>query len=168
MSTNVTNQVAFLRTTREFPEDLHQFTVEVNKTYVDIANAVNNRTISIFPTNRPAINGESWFLTGNQRQQGLRQIYALPSTIVNGSTIDIGFKISSISQFTSKCYGSFTDGTNWYGLIYASNIAITAQISFYITLNGASTTSDQVTFRVGAGAPAIASGTLVLEWISRV
>ena len=54
MSSNLINQVAYLRTSREFPEELHQLTVEINKTYVDIANAVNARVIGLFPTNRPA------------------------------------------------------------------------------------------------------------------
>jgi len=78
MSANVVNQVAYLRTTREFPEEIHQLSVEINKCYVDIASAVNNRTISIFPKNRPAVNGENWFIT-NQRQQGFRQIYTFTS-----------------------------------------------------------------------------------------
>ncbi len=161
---NIFNQVAFLRTTREFPEELHQLTVEVNKTYVDIANAVNNRTISIFPTTRPVLNGENWFLNSSIRQQGLRQVYTFTTT----SAINIGFKFSSIAQFSPKCYGTFTDGTNWYGLIYASNVAIAGQISFYIALNGVSTTSDQIVFLTGAGAPTLTSGTIVLEWISKV
>src|SRR5258708_30403752 len=161
---NIFNQVAFLRTTREFPEELHQLTVEVNKTYVDIANSVNNRTISIFPTTRPVLNGENWFLNSSIRQQGLRQVYTFTTT----SAINIGFKFSSIAQFSPKCYGTFTDGTNWYGLIYASNVAIAGQISFYIALNGVSTTSDQIVFLTGAGAPTLTSGTIVLEWISKV
>ena len=168
MSSNIFNQVAFLRTTRDFPEEIHQLTVEVNKAYLDTANAVNNRIISIFPTNRPVVTGENWFLNSSIRQQGLRQVYRVPDGIVSGSTIEIGFKISSISQFTPKCYGSFTDGTNWYGLIYASNVPIAGQVSFFIFLNTVSTVSDQIMFEVGAGAPAITDGTIILEWISKV
>ena len=64
MSQNVSNQVAFLRTTRNFPlDDPQQLSVEINRSYVDIANAVNTRTIGIFPTNMAAQGGESWFLT---------------------------------------------------------------------------------------------------------
>jgi hypothetical protein len=161
---NIANQVAFLRTTREFPEELHQLTVEVNKTYVDIANAVNNRTISIFPTGRSVLDGESWFLNSSLRQQGLRQVYTFTGT----TAINIGFKFSSIAQFSPKCYGTFTDGTNWYGLIYGSNVAVAGQISFFIAFNGSSTLTDQIVFAVGAGAPAITKGTIILEWLSKV
>ncbi len=167
MTFNVINKSPFIRTSRSFPPEINQLCVQLNKTYIEIANAVNNRTISLFTENIATINGENWFLN-NQRNGALRQVYTLPSTIVNGSTIDIGFKITDIFQFTKNCYGSFTDGTNWYGLIYGSNVAIAGQVSFFIFQNVASTTTDQIKFLVGAGAPAIDSGTIVLEWISNV
>ena len=49
--------------------------MEVDRSYIDIANAVNVRTISLFPSNRPALNGENWYIRNNQRQQALRQVY---------------------------------------------------------------------------------------------
>lgn len=163
MTNNIINQVSFLRTSREFPEELHQLAVQCNKSYVDIANCVNARIISLFTTNKPSINGENWFLGTNQRQQGLRQVYLVTST----APINIGFKISSISQFTPKCYGSFTDNTNWYGLIFGSKVAIAGQVSFFIASTG-STTTDQIQFQVGVGAPAVNSGIIVLEWLSNI
>lgn len=155
MSTNVVNQVAYLRTSREFPEELRQLTVEVSKSYIDIANAVNNRTISIFPVNRPAITGESWFIKKNQRQQTLRQVYQFTST----SPIDHKINFESVSRFT-RTFGEYTDGTNWYGLIPATSIAIAGQISFYLT-------PTQIVF-LNSGAPALIDGTIVLEWLSDV
>lgn len=160
---NVINQVAYLRTSREFPEDLHQLTVEVNKTYIDIANAVNERIIAIFPTNRPAITGGSWFLSKNQRQQSFRQVYIFTST----ADINIGFKLSSIAE-PSDFYGQYLSGTSWFGLIPATTVAIPGQITFYLAVNGASTTSDVIKFVVGAGAPALTRGKIVLEWLSNV
>jgi hypothetical protein len=151
---NVINQVPYLRTSRNFPEEAHMLTLEMNKAYVDIANAVNARTIGIFPTTRPAVGGESWFLNQNQRQQNLRQIYIFTAT----GSIPHGINFNSASYFT-KCSGSFTDGTNWYGAIFASNIAITGQVSFYVT-------PTNIVILSGAGAPAITSGIIVLEWIS--
>lgn len=153
---NIVNQVAYLRTSREYPEDLHQLTVEVNKSYVDIANAVNNRTISIFPTNRPALTGESWFLSSNQRQQTFRQVYVFTST----SSINHGISVLDPNQFT-RCFGSFTDGTNSYGLFFASSTAISGQITFYLT-------STQIVFVVDAGAPSLTAGRITLEWLSSV
>lgn len=156
MSSNIVNQVAYLRTSREFPPEVQQLTVEVNKAYVDTANAVNNRIIAIFPTNRPAINGEAWFLVANQRQQGFRQVYSFTTTV----NIAHGINTATISQFTRK-FGDFTDGTNFYGLISGTNVAIAGQISFYVT-------PTDIIFVIGAGAPALTSGTIVLEWISEV
>lgn len=165
MNFSVVNQVAFLRTTRNFPEDLKQLTIEVNKTYVDIANAVNVRTIGLFPTNRPALTGESWYLSGNQRRQSLRQIYQFTSTV----DINIGFKLSEIDSISKNTYGSYTDSTgNWYGAIFGSNVAIAGQISFFLFVNAGSSSSDLIRFLVGAGAPTLTKGVIDLEWISKI
>ncbi|MGK5595682.1 MAG: hypothetical protein ACSNEK_10055 [Parachlamydiaceae bacterium] len=155
MSTNVVNQTPFLRTTREFPLDLYQLCVEVNRSYVDIANNVNARTIGVFPANKSAITGESWFLTPS-RQQTLRQVYPISST----SAINHNLNVGSITSFV-RMFGTFTDGTNYYGLISGSNSAIPGQISFYIT-------PTQIVFNVGTGAPALTSGIVVLEWLTNV
>jgi hypothetical protein len=154
---NIINNMPYLRTTREFPEDnVHQLAVEINKTYLDIAQAVNNRTISIYPTNRPALGGESWFLTKNQRQQNLRQLYAFTAT----GNIVHGLQWNSVSQIT-KSTGSFTDGTNWYGAFYASSVSIAGQVTFYVT-------PTVIVILSGAGAPTIVNGTIVLEFITNV
>lgn len=154
MTANVVNQVAYLRTSRNFPEDLGQLTVEVNKAYVETANVVNNRIISIFTVNRPAINGESWFITKNQKQQGLRQVYNFNNT----TSINHGVMVTNPRQFI-RCFGSYTDGIDTFGLIYASSVPIAGQIGFYVT-------STQIVFTLGGGAPALVEGTIVLEWIS--
>lgn len=154
--TSIINQVPYLRTSREFPEELQQLTVQVNKSYVDIANAVNSRTIGLFPVNRPAITGESWFLIKNQRQQTLRQTYTFTST----ASINHGIQVTDTDQFT-RCFGSYTNGTNSFGLFWGTSVAIAGQITFYIT-------STQIVFLVGAGAPALTSGRIVLEWLSDV
>lgn len=153
MSTNITNPVGFLRTTRSFPEDLHQLCLEVNRAYLDTANAVNTRTIGLYPTGKPSQTGESYFITTNQRQQTLRQVYSFTST----ASINHGIQFDKPSQFTS-CFGSYTDGTNSYGLIFATSVAIAGQIGFYMT-------PTQIVFTVGAGAPALTQGTIVLTWL---
>ena len=152
---SILNQSPFLRTTRNFPEDdTQQLSVEINRSYVDIASKVNERTIGVYPTSRPVINGEAWFLTKNQKQQGLRQAYTLTTT----AAIPHGINTSNIERFV-RCWGEFTDGTNWYGLINASNVAIPGQITFYLT-------PTNITFVIGAGAPALTKGTVILEWLS--
>lgn len=157
MSSNVVNPTAYLRTSREFPEDLHQFTVQANKAFVDTANAINSCTCSIFPTNIPAITKEQWFIMANQKQQGFRQVFIVQST----ASINHGINVVDPNQFTDKCAGSYTDGTNCYGLIFGSTVAIPGQISFYIT-------SAQIVFVVDGAAPALTAGKITLEWLSQV
>jgi len=156
MSSNIVNQVAYLRTSREFPDEIYQLSIEVNRAYIDIANAVNQRTISIFSVNRPSVTGESWYLFQNQRQQTFRQVYTFTTT----TAINHGINVVDPNQFTS-CYGSYTNGTNSFGLIFGTTVAIAGQISFYIT-------STQIVFVLGAGAPALTKGKIVLHWLSQV
>ncbi len=158
MSANIVNQASYLRTSRNFPEDdMHKLSVEINRSYLDIANAVNSRTISIFPTNRPVVNGESWFFN-NQRQQAFRQIYPFTAA----GNVPHGINFSSVSQFT-KCSGSYTTsaGTMWFGAIYSSSVGIAGQVTFYVTATNIVIVQD-------ATAPVIGKGTIVLEWISQV
>lgn len=155
MSTNLINQVAYLRTSREFPEEIHQLSVEINKTYVDIANSVNVRTIGLFPVNRPAQTGESYYFQKNARQEAFRQIYSFITTTAIFHNVNVNFS----GQFT-KCTGSYTDGTNTYGIIFGSSVPIIGQISFYVT-------DTQIILLTGAGAPALTSGLIILEWISQ-
>ena len=157
MLQNVVNSTPYLRTSREFPfDDVKQLAFEVNKAYLDIAAAVNNRVIGIFPSSRPAITGETWFFDRNLKQQSFRQIYTFTTT----AAITHNIPLRDITYFT-KCYGDYTDGTNWYGLFFASSTAIAGQITFYLT-------TTQIVFLTGAGAPGLTSGTIVLEWISAV
>lgn len=156
MSANIINQVAYLRTTREIPEEIHQLTVELNKMYVDIAAAVNTRTIGLYPVNRPAQNGSQFFIENNKKQSGFRQIYSFTSTAAINHNISVTFP----GQFVLSS-GSYTDGTNTYGLFFASSVAIPGQITFYVT-------STQIVFLVGAGAPALSKGLIILEWVSQV
>jgi hypothetical protein len=160
---NVVNQVAYLRTSREFPEEIHQLAVEDNKAYVDIALAVNNRIIGIFPINRPAITGESWFLTTN-RQQTLRQVYSF-GAIAAGTELDIPHGITNFVQFT-RIYGTvITVVPDYRPLPYVDPITLTTGIGLLVgTVAGVGV----IRIIVGATSPNITSGTVVLEWLSAV
>jgi hypothetical protein len=155
MSSNVINTTPYLRTSREYPqEDMHELAVEINKTYVDIANAVNQRTIGLYPTNRPAVTGNSFFFT-SQRLQELRQIYRFTTT----GTIKHGINTSNIVGF-SQIYGTFTDGTVWYPLPYVDSTSANNQIK--ITVD-----ATNINITAGAGTPpSISSGIVILAWIS--
>ena len=151
---NIVNQMPFLRTSREFPTDLGLLCDQMQKAYVDTANCVNQRIIGLFPTLRPAITGQSFFLANNIRRQLLVQVYEFTTT----TAIPHNIQDIEPGQFI-RCEGSYTDGTNTYGLFFASSVAIAGQITFYIT-------STQIIFSVGAGAPALTSGKIILQWLA--
>jgi|SRR5579859_3578543 len=156
VQSNIANPGNFLRTSRNFPTDAQALSVELSKAYVDIATQVNNRISGVYGTS-PTITGEDWFLTGLKgRQNTLRRVYTFSVT----GNIPHGILWATVSQISPKSYGSFTDGTNWYGAIYASNVAIAGQVSFYVT-------PTNIVVIAGAGAPTITKGTIILEWLSQ-
>lgn len=158
---NFVNNTPYLRSSREFPENIKDLAFQSNKAYLEVANAINQRTIGIYSVNKPSINGKEYFFT-SQKQQGLMKMYSFTNTL----NIDLGFKLNSLSKIIHM-YGTYTDGTSYFGLISASNIAIAGQISFFVTVNGASTTSDIIQFVIGAGAPILTNGTIIIEWASK-
>ena len=159
MSMRVVNSVPYLRTTRDFPEDGQALRMELNKSYIDTSNAINVRTIGIFPTNLPAITGEEWFLSGI-KQQSLRQVYTF-SSFSSPQSIAHNLNLSQISMFT-KIYGTATDGSIWYTLPYVDITDVTNQISLTIT-------SSNIVITAGGGSPpAITSGSVILEWLSQI
>ncbi len=154
MTSNISNQVAYLRTSREFPTDAPLLSVELSKAYIDTANAVNIRTIGIHAVNKASVGGEGWFLNG-PKQQNLRQVFQFTSA----GTIKHSLNFNSISTFT-KCFGCYTDGTNYYGVIFASSMPITDQVTFWVD-------PANINVIVDGAAPAVTSGIIVLEWISK-
>jgi hypothetical protein len=148
----------YLRNQRDFPDDNAKLlAVQVDKAYIEIANAVNSRIIGTFAPNFSIVTGESWYLKGgSQKQQTLRQVYPFS---VAGS-IAHGITVSSISGFTA-IYGTVSDTSgNWYPLPYVDSTSAANQISLQIT-------ATNIVITQGAGAPfTIASGFVVLEWLS--
>lgn len=152
---NIINQVAFLKTSREFPPDIDQIANILTRSYVEIANSINDRTIGLFPSNRPAITGNAYYVFNNQKQQSLRQTYVFTAT----NDIPHGIDFNQVS-YIGAMYGQYTNGTNWFGIIAGTSVAIAGQISFYLT-------PTNITFLLGAGAPALTKGIIVIEWISQ-
>ncbi len=151
-------QSPYLPLQRNFPsKDAHQLGVELDKAYIDIAGRVNDRTIGLFAVGQPTITGEKFFISGQpNRQQSLRRLFTFTST----APIPHELVFSQIDGFT-RLYGTYTDGTNWYGLIAGSNIAIPGQVSFYIS-------PTNIVFLSGAGAPTVVSGRVIIEWLAFV
>lgn len=152
---SIANPGNFLRTTRHFPQDPQELSVELNKMYTEASTQVNNRISGIFGT-QMTITGESWYLNGEKgRQQSLRRAYK----VTGAGSIPHEIVTSSVSGFT-RIYGSFTDGTNFYPLPYVSTTAAN-QVQVVIT-------QTNIVITAGGGAPAIVSGVIVLEWLSAV
>jgi hypothetical protein len=157
------NQVAYLKSSREFPPEINQIAKILTRSYVEIANAINTRTIGLFPSNRPAITGNAYFFTdpvtptsySNQKQQSLRQVYVFSAT----TPIPHGIDFNQVS-YIGAMYGQFLSVNRWCGLIPGTTVAIPGQISFNIG-------SSNINFVVDAGAPAFTKGIIVIEWISQ-
>lgn len=152
---DVMNQASFLRTSRAFPETPKELSVEVNRTYIDIARNVNTRVIGFFILNRSTVTGESWFITQNKRQQGLREVYRFDDANL---IITHGIQFASLTNFI-RIWGTFFDGTSWQTLPYVDVVSVTNQINVRVT-------STQIIITKGAGAPAIQNGLVVLEWLA--
>lgn len=151
---NIVNQTPFLRTSRNFPEELKQLSVECTKAYIDTANAVNARTISQFTTNRPIQNGENWYLSGNSRQQAFQRVYQYTAS----GSIPHGLTLTQLYAFV-RIYGAFTDGTKWYPLPYVNVNSINNQV--LVNVDGTN-----IVITSGASGPVISQGTVVLVWLS--
>lgn len=146
----------YLRVQRNFPKDPQALSVELDRSYVDLASAINNRTIGIFPVNNPVATGENWFISGSSlKQQTLRRVYRFSGA----GNIAHGIVLSQITAFT-RIYGTFTDGTNWYPLPYVDIVAANNQVSVIVT-------PTNIVIAAGAGTPpAITAGYVILEWLS--
>jgi len=156
MSFNIPNSVAFLRTSREFPEDSRQLSIELNRSYLDIAEKVNSRIIGLYSVNKSSITGSSWFISGNRKQQSLRQVYEFSDSSL---TINHGLNFSSITNFTNIS-GVFYDGTSWQTLPYVDVTSATNQINVRVT-------SSQIIITKGGGSPpSVSNGLLVLEYLA--
>jgi hypothetical protein len=163
VSANFVDQTPFLRTSRSFGEDPAQIAVELTRTYTDIASKVNNRIIAVFPTNQPAVTGESWFLT-NQRQQTIREVYSF-GAINAGAELDIPTNITNFTQFT-RIYGTVVTAVPDYRpLPYVDSVTLTNGIALLV---GTVAGIQQIRIIVGTTSPNITNGLVVLEWLSSV
>lgn len=152
MGAKILNKSAFLREQRTFPQEAQPLSVEMDRSYVEIANKINDRTIGFFATTYPSVTGEKWLING-VTYQGFRQLY----TFTSSGNINHNLDIANMYTFT-RSYGMFSDGTNWYPLPYVNATAVANQVQVIVT-------PTQIQITTGGGAPAISSGFVVLEWI---
>lgn len=156
---NIINQIAFIRTSREFPTDLHQLAQEVNKCYVDIAQALNTRTVGFYPINTPALTGNNYFLNNNQSYLSFRQLFQF-GAIAAGATLNIDYGNISFTQFVAIYGTCITDQPDMRPIPYASVVA-NANIDIRID-----TAAGNIVIAVGAASPNIISGLVIIEWIT--
>lgn len=153
---DIINQVPYLRTSRNFPEDPKLLQSEINRSYVDIARNVNSRTIGFFSVNRSIVNGEQWFIDKNQRQQGLRQVYLWDDSKL---TIAHGINFFSLTNFI-RIWGTFFDGTKWQNLPYVDVVSATNQITVDLDENNI------YIIKGGGSPPSCSNGQITLEWLA--
>jgi hypothetical protein len=141
----------YLTNSQTYSDEEDQRLIQLTNRDRDIARYVNIRQIGIYDLNQN-ISGQQWFTLGNPqvKRNAFRKVFTFTST---GS---ITHNITGITQ--CMAYGEYTDGTNFYGLIYGSNTTIAGQVSFYVSPTA-------IVIAAGAGAPSITSGVVVLEYL---
>jgi hypothetical protein len=150
-------QNSYLRTQRSFPTgEVDKLSAEIDRTYIDIAQKVNNRTIGTFAVDIARVTGENWFLKGSsKKQQTLRRVYVFSTIDPQAHYIDF-----NATTALTRIYGTFTDGVNWYPLPYVDVTAVTNQVN--VTIN-----PTQIVITPAPGAPYFDNGLVVLEWLSQ-
>lgn len=162
-------QITYLPTSRDFPEDPSQLRSVLTKSYEEISQAVNRRSIGVFNTFQVVTGNQYYSLTNNnidkplQFRQSYRKVFPI-GTIAAGVTLTTAHGITGITQFVA-IYGT---------AITAASVNPNGK---YIPIPYVSATTD-VTFQVqiyandtnfyivnGAGADNIVSGTIVLEFL---
>jgi len=170
MTTNAPSiQVPYLPTTQNFPtEDTSQLQNTLSKSYTDIAQSVNTRTIGIYNTIQIAT-GNKYFTNQNinpanaiQYRQSFRQLFSF-GAIAAGANITITHGITGITQFVIWNGSCVTDASvivnaKYEPIPFVSTANINQQISVYAN-------DTIITITNGAGNNNILSGTITLEYL---
>jgi hypothetical protein len=157
---NFVNTTPYIRSTREFPENIKDLAFQSNKAYLEVANAINQRTIGIFPVIKSAITGEQWFINKNRKQQSLRQVYTF-GTIAAGATLLIPYTLPGFDLFVRIWGTCVTVIPDSRPLPYSS---VTANANIELRVD---TVNHNIVIIVGAASPNITSGIIIIEWLSQ-
>lgn len=142
---------SYLINNLRWSKDWDTFLTQITKAYSDIARSINTRDIAIYDLNQN-VNGQEWFNPANVqlKRDGFRRVYQFTGAG------NIAHGITNLTLVTA--YGEYTDGTNFYGAIFGSSVAIAGQVTFFLT-------PTNIVIQSGAGAPAITSGVIVLNFL---
>lgn len=163
MSSNNSITAPYLRTTRNFPDDPEKLSDEMDKAYIDTAAAVNNRTIGLYPSSRPIVTGNSYFIFRDQRQQSLRKVYPF-GAIAPGTELDIPIGYANFDQF-AMIYGTVvTNVPDYRPLPYIDCITLTTGMTILVAPVGG---VNVIRIILGATAVPVVRGIAILEWISQ-
>lgn len=141
----------FIPTSTFFPDEFSSFREKFLDLYRQLSNSINTREVGIFDLNQNPT-GQSWFTLGDPQTKR----FAFRKAFTFTAAGNIAHGLSGLTQVMG--YGEYTDGTNFYGVIYASSVAIAGQVTFYVTPTNIVVIAD-------AAAPAITSGVIVLEYL---
>lgn len=163
MTAPISIQKAYLPNTRSFPGNITLLTDDLSKSYIEIAQAVNFRTIGIFDKFQ-VVTGERWFNDADNlsKRQTYRQVYTIPASqlpILPAANATFAHNIQGLVTFT-RMYGTcITDTPDYRPIPYASvaannNIDLRVAGANIIVANG-----------TDPAAPIIESGIIVLEYL---
>lgn len=169
MTTSATSlQVPYLITSRLFPEDDQELRGVLSKSYVEIAQAVNRRTIGTFNTFQ-VVTGDQYYSTTNndisrpiQFRQSYRRLYPF-GAIAQGATLTITHQITGITEIVHLYGNCITDvsvipNAKYKPIPFVSTAAVNQQIALYMN-------DTIITIVNGAGADNILSGTIIVEFL---
>src|SRR5258708_34491620 len=89
---------------RNFPrEEVIDLANEIDKTYIDMAARINDKTIGIYPLNASSVTGDQYYLKG-QPIQTQRQLYSFTTFAAINHGMTVG-----INTFFIRMYGVFTN-----------------------------------------------------------
>jgi len=151
------SNAVFLPTTIQYPKELEELIVRLNKAYEDTATRLNAKQIGIFD-NLEFLTGEQWPGTSPQiKRQTFRQVYMV-GAIAAGATSTTAHGITGITAFT-HIYGTcVTSVVDYRPIPYASATVVTNQIELKVD-------STNITIINGATAPNITSAIIILEYL---
>lgn len=156
----VNSQGPFVATSQVYPEDEEQRIIVHTDSYITIANALNLREIGSFD-NLEQLTGKQYFNTTNPQQKrfSYRQVYVL-GAVAAGATSTIAHGITGITGATvsTEIYGTAVTATDNRPIPYVSVSAINRGIEINVD-------ATNINIINGAGAPAITSGIVVLEYL---
>ncbi len=157
MTLPIHNRQSFLITSRFFPPDLTLLTPVLNKSYIETAQAMNDRTIGVHEPVE-VVTGEKWLESANPitQRQSFRKVFDF-LTIATGATLTINHEIVGLDQFTKTTGECVTDFPDFRSIPYSSATLLTNNIE-------TRRTNTQIIIINGATSPNILRGIVVLEY----